>query len=164
VNTIQEPEELLASSKRRLQVSDHFLTQTYPQVQEPKLLLNILDGVMRALEEMLDALLITERRAGRIPAYNDHSLAGKLMALKAEAVRKRYGFSQLDLHMISEIQELLHLHKQSAMEFPRKGSLVMASDDFALRSIGVEKTKTYLTRAKTLYTRINDGLRHTAHP
>jgi hypothetical protein len=156
--TNQTPDELLASSKRRLQVSDHFLTQTYPTVQDPKLLINILDGILRAVEELVDAVLIHERSAGHIHAYNDSSFAGKLTALKHEHITKKYALTHIDLMMVTEMQELIHDHKQSMMEFPRKGALVMASDDYRMQSVTIEKIKTYLSRTKTLYTKIHDVL------
>jgi hypothetical protein len=154
----QTPDELLASSKRRLQVSDHFLTQTYQYVKDPKLLLNVLEGILLAVEEMVDAALVYERSQGTIPAYNSQSFAAKLHALKTDNMTKTYNFTHIDIMMITEMQELIHDHKNSAMEFPRKGALIVASDDYKLQSVTIEKIKTYLTRTKTLYTKIHDRI------
>jgi hypothetical protein len=157
MNTIATPEELLANSKRRLQVADHFLTQTYKFVQDPKLLLNVLDGLLRALEELVDALLLHEREAGRIPAYHEDSFAAKLSLLKGDA-GKRYNITQIDVHMITEMQELMHEHKTSALEFQRKGAVIMATEHYRLSTVNIDRLKTYLTRAKTLHSRINDTI------
>lgn len=151
-------DDLLVSAKRRIQVADHFLTQTYPLVHDPKLLVNILEGVFRAIEELINAILQHERAHERIPAYHEGNFAAKLAMIRGE-VAKRYGFGHIDLAMITEIQELLHLHKASAMEFPRAGKFVMAGDDLEVQTISVEKVKTYLTRAKALYQKTLDTTR-----
>lgn len=148
---------LLATAKQRIQVADHFLTQTYPMVQDPKLLINILDGVLQAIHDLVDVILQRERAADRIPAYHEGNFAAKLSVLHGD-VAKRYGFSHIDLAMITEMQELLHLHKASAMEFPRDGKFVMADDNLDVQTISVEKVKTYITRAKALYQKIHDTL------
>jgi len=155
--TTQTSEELLANSKRRIQVADHFLTQTYQLVQDPKLLLNILDGIIKATEEMIDAMLMHERDTGNIPAYNETSFAAKLALLKGE-LGKKYQLTQIDVHMITEMQELIHEHKSSALEFQRKGTVVMADDDYKLSTITIDKIKTYLSRTKTLNQRIHDTI------
>jgi hypothetical protein len=154
--TDQTPEELLAASKRRLQVSDHFLTQTYQYVKDAKLLINILEGILKAVEDMVDAVLIRERATGTIPAYNDKSFAAKLAVLKSDPIVKKYDLGHIDIMMVSEMQELLHSHRDSMMEFQRKGALIMANDDYRLQSVTVDKIKTYLTRTKTLHTKIHD--------
>jgi hypothetical protein len=151
------PDDLLVSAKRRIQVADHFLTQTYPMVQDPKLLVNILDGVLRAVEEVVDAILQHEREKDRIPAYHEGNFAAKLSVLRGD-VAKRYNFGHIDLAMISEMQELLHHHRQSAMEFPRNGKYVMANDELEIQTLSVEKVKTYLVRAKALYQKANDNI------
>lgn len=151
-------DDLLTSSKRRIQVADHFLTQTYPLVQDPKLLVNILDGVLRAVEEIVDALLQYERAAERIPAYHEGNFAAKLSIIRGD-VAKRYSFGHIDIAMISEMQELLHSHRESAMEFSRHGKYVMANNDLEIQTLSVEKIKTYLTRAKALYQKVHDTTR-----
>ena len=60
--------------------------------------------------------------------------------------------------MISEMQELLHEHRKSDVEFTRKGAYVMASKDFALSTITLEKLKTYLSRSKTLFSKIHERI------
>lgn len=151
-------DDLLISAKRRIQVADHFLTQTYPLVQDPKLLLSVLSSTFKAIEETVDAILHHERAQDRIPAYHEGNFAAKLALLRGD-VAKRYGFGHIDLAMITEMQELLHLHKASAMEFPRSGKYVMASDDLEIATVSVEKVKTYLTRAKALYQKAHDTTR-----
>lgn len=155
--TDRSPDELLASAKRRLQVADHFLTQTYPQLGDPKLLVNILDGVLKACEELIDAALITEHTAGRLGAYHETNTAAKIMLFTGD-IGRRFGLSTVDLHMISEMQEILHEHREAAMEFQRNGKLVMANDEFNLITLSPEKIKTYLSRTKTLFTKVHDRI------
>ncbi len=151
------PEELLIQSKRRIQVADHFLTQTYPLVQDPKLLVNVLDGVLRATEELIDAMLQYEREEGRIPAYHEGNFVAKLALIRGD-VAKRYNFGHIDLAMIAEMQELLHAHRNSTIEFSRRGQFVMAHEDYRLATLSVDKIKTYLTRTKSLYTKVHDTI------
>lgn len=142
--------DILASAKRRLLIADHFLTQTYPFVQDPKLLLNALEGIFIAAGEIMDAVLAHEHK-------QELTFSGKLGVFKGD-IGKKYGFSHIDTHMFAEMQELLHEHKESAMEFQRKGQLYMASDNFKLTSLSIEKIKTYLSRTRTLYQRAYDTI------
>ena len=151
-----DTDELLTSAKRRLLVADHFLTQTYPLLQDPKLLVSVLEGLLCSIEEMVDAVLVYERNAGLIPAYGENFPA-KLSVLKGD-LAKKYGLTHVDVAMLSDMQELLLEHKKSDVEFPRKGAYIMASKDFSLSTVTLEKLKTYLTRSKTLYTKIHDCL------
>ena len=151
------PEELLIQAKRRIQVADHFLTQTYPLVQDPKLLINVLDGVLRAVEELIDAMLQHERAEGRIPVYHEGNFTAKLALIKGD-LAKRYNFGHIDIAMIAEMQELLHAHKESSVEFSRRGQFVMAHQDYRLATLSVDKIKTYLMRTKSLYTKVHDNL------
>ena len=106
---------------------------------------------------MVDATVQFEHAAGRIPAYNETSFAAKLSLFKGD-LAKRYNLGHIDIAMVSEMQELLASHKTSALEFARKGTYVMADDDYRLQTLSVEKVKTYLTRTKTLYTKIHDTI------
>lgn len=147
--------ELLATSQRRIQVSDYFLTQTYPHLNEPKLLLNAARGILAALENLLDVALLHARDNGKVGAYHE-SLAGKLHAM--HGIAGEYGLSALDLHMIEELHELLVKNKEAAVVFPRGGALHAADDEFVLRSITAQKTTTYLTRTKSIYSKIHDHI------
>ncbi len=109
------------------------------------------------MDDLLSALLGAARAAGAIPQYHE-SFAGKLAAMQSEAMRRRYALSSLDAHMLSEMHEIVEEHKKAATIFPRNGTLVVADDNFQLRTLSVEKLKTYLERSKSLYTKLYDAL------
>ncbi len=44
---------LKTSSEKRITIADHLLTQTYPSVKEPKILLSVLKNLYRALFERM---------------------------------------------------------------------------------------------------------------
>lgn len=137
---------------QKITVAEHLLTQTYPSLQDPKILVSVLQNVLEALEDGVTRALDEARRNHEVPPYSD-TLNGKLTAFKLHLAKKK-GFTPIDFMLISEIQEILSQHKISPVEFRKKNILVIADEEYHLRTLSEDKTKTYLRRAKALLARI----------
>ena len=139
-------EEARGKAKRHIKIADHMLTQTYPLVQDPKLLVAVMENLFSAMDSSMSAILYYERLFKRIPPFHD-SFDSKLNIFRARCIR-RYNFSTDYIILIQNIREILKEHKESPFEFSRKGRFVICSDNYRMKTISVDKMKGYIRQAK----------------
>lgn len=139
-------QELRELAKRKITVADHILTQTYPLVKDPKLLLAVLENIFYAFSDALTALLSFERLFKRIPAFYD-TFDSKFIIFNSRMIR-RYNIDKKYSAMISEIREIISQHKKSPIEFSRKDKFVICDDDYSMKSISVNEMKQFVNETK----------------
>ena len=137
---------------RHLAIAEHLFTQSYPSLQDPKILVSVLQNLLDAIEEGITERLEIAREQKKIPAYST-TLNGKLTAFKLHLSRD-LTINPVDFMMISELQELLDQHKHAPTEFRRRADFIIADNDFTLHKISPEKTKTYIERTKSFVSRL----------
>ena len=64
---------------KKLKIADHMLTITYQLVQDPKLLLAVLDNIYTAMEKAMSSVLYYERLFKRIPPFPENFEAKLIM-------------------------------------------------------------------------------------
>ena len=139
-------EEAQEKAKKHLKIADHMLTQSYPIVKDPKLLVTVIENLFLALESSMSALLYYDRLYKRIPPFHD-GFDSKLEIFRSRCNR-RYNFKNNYPALIREIKEIISEHKKAPMEFSRKGQFVICSDNYSTKSITVEKMKEHIAQAK----------------
>ena len=139
-------QEFREKAKRYVRVADHMLTQTYPLIRDPKLLLAVLSNVSLSLTSSVAAILHYERLFKRIPPFQE-DLDSMFNTFKARCTR-RYDINIEFITLIEEVRSLLKEHKKSPMEFVRKDKFVIASDTYRLRIISIDKMKDYIAKTK----------------
>ncbi len=133
-------------ARKRLTAADHILTQTYPLLRDPKLLLAVLQHLHEALESGMLALLGHEAGAKRIPTVPEDRAAR--LSLFRQHVVPRYGVPNDFLRLMGEVRETLEEHRKSPVEFVRKGEFVICDEGYRVRTLTVEQLKRHLVRAK----------------
>lgn len=139
-------------AQRKLAIAEHLLTKSYPSLNDPKILLSVLQNTLEAIEEALTQRLQEARKNKEIPTYNT-SFNGKLTAYKLHLANNS-NLSRVDFMMISEMQELLEEHKQAPTAFRRNNNFVIADNNFNLKTLDEKKTRTYLKRTKKLINKL----------
>lgn len=143
---MEEYEGARDKAKRHIKIADHMLTQTYPLIQDPKLLLAVMDNIFSALTNSMSAILYYERLFKRIPPFHN-SFDSKFNIFRARCVR-RYSLSTDYVVLIQIIREVIKEHKESPFEFSRKGKFVICSDNYRMKTISVDKLKDYIRQTK----------------
>lgn len=143
---------------RCLRTADHLLTQTYPFVQHPKLLLTVLENIFLAMSNAMAAILQSEFRHKRIPMFGE-TFDDKLNAVKLH-IAQRYHLKGEDLTMAAEIKSILLAHKKSPMEFIRKDVFVICGDNYQLQTLSAQQIKAYYARAKVFIEAIGSFMRY----
>ncbi|MEK6899821.1 MAG: hypothetical protein AABX05_01730 [Nanoarchaeota archaeon] len=123
-------------------IAEHLFETTLPITKEPKLLLGIIISIGNCLGYAISSILAKEKIS--IP----EGLLKKIDSLRPIAAK--YNLSADDLTFMVCIQEIIHLHGKSPMEFKRGSSQVICSEDYDLEVLSSEKVEKYLLHAKQI--------------
>jgi hypothetical protein len=143
----------LALAKEKLKQADHMVCVTYPLIKEPKLLLSSLENMYLGVSAAMRALLLFERSRRRVPLFSD-SFASQY-ALFATRVVPQYKLNKKYVQFIAHLKEYLDHHKKAGVEFRHNGSLVIADDDYELKTLTSEVIKEQLAFAKMFISEIS---------
>lgn len=139
-----------ARARQDLKVADHMMNITYKLVNDPKMLLSIMQRLMSALTNTMGCVLHYERLYKRIPMFNE-SFENMYLIFKARTTR-RYNINIEYLTLIEEVRQILNQHKKSPIEFSRKDKFVICSDDYRMKTISIENIKSFINKAKLFQT------------
>jgi len=139
-------QEAREKAKKNVRVADHILTQTYPLVNDPKLLIAVLENIFLSLTNSMGALLHYERLFKRIPPFHEN-FESKFNMLKMNVAHK-HGISNDYLKFIQEVKSLLELHKKGPVEFSRKDVFVICSEKYDMKAVSVNDMKKYIAKTK----------------
>jgi len=165
----QEAKELAI---KHIKAADHILTQTYPSLRDPKLLVAALDNTYLAFDEAMSAILHYKRHINKIPPFHE-SFSTKLEIIKKyvntdgddQAIKNKIGtgitagITKEHIIAAKTIYEIINAHKESAVEFSRKDAFIITTDNYNLQKITPEKLKSFIKEAKTLITAMEIILR-----
>ncbi len=146
----------LQAAKKKIMVADHMLTQTYPLVKDPKLLLAVLENASTGMQMAMDTLLGFERTYKRIPPYQD-TFNSKHMALAQLA--KKINIPMKHIMRIRELREMVEQHKKSPVEFSRQGDFIICDSEFRMKRITVHDLKTCINEAEQLNALVEERMR-----
>lgn len=131
---------------RNLKIADHILTQTYPSLNDPKLLLAVLENLFLAMNHGLTALLHHEEYHSRVPKFQDE-FDSKLNLFKLKVV-KPYKITPDVVAFIHDLKSKVSAHKKRPVEFGRKDQFVMCSDTYQTQVISASQLKKDLQKTK----------------
>lgn len=137
---------------RKLSIAEHILTQTYPLVHDPKLLLAVLQNIFESVAANTEAALhaaYERKEVETIPERFEHRL---------HLVAQRFRLAPELLRFVRELEETMHEHKKSPVEFARKNSFVICDDDYRLHTVKPEQLRSYIQHARTWHTQIGEQL------
>jgi hypothetical protein len=137
----------------KIKLADHMLTQTYPLVKDPKLLVAVIENIFLALTNGIASILHYERTFKRVPPFMDN-FENKFAVFKQNCV-ERHSLGRETVDLISEIKEAVIAHRKSPVEFARKDNFVICQDDYKLKTISVEKIKNYISSTKSFLNKVS---------
>jgi len=143
----------LKRAKRNVQIADHMLTQTYPLVKDPKLLIAVLDNIFLAMSNAMDAILFHERSLKNIPPFHN-SFESKFDVLKLRVAGK-HDLENEHLMFMQDIKNLIAQHKASPVEFARKDKFVICSQEYDLTSVSLDEMKRFINKARSFVNTAN---------
>ncbi len=140
---------------KNLKIADHILTQTYPSLKDPKLLLAVVENLFLAINNALTALLHHEEYHGRVPHFRDE-FDSKLNLFKLKVATQHHITSDV-VSFIHDLKAKVSAHKKSPVEFARKNQFVICSDTYQTHIISpgqlkkdIEKTKLFVHQVQAI--------------
>ncbi|PIN73466.1 hypothetical protein COV20_04550 [Candidatus Woesearchaeota archaeon CG10_big_fil_rev_8_21_14_0_10_45_16] len=131
-----------ALARERYHAASHLLTVTYPLINDPKLLIGIINNITTALEAALDAILLHGRERQTIPLYNT-TLLGKVACFR-ENLMPWQEISSKYVNLLLDLKKVEELHQKSPVEFSRRGNFIICGKEYDLTTISPKDIKEYL--------------------
>ena len=144
-------------AQTKLKIADHMLTMTYPLVKDTKLLLVIMKNLFLSLTYAMSSILYYERLFKRIPLFSDN-FESKFSIFKEKCINK-YDIPQEYVRLLQNVKSTMMEHKKSPIEFERKGTFVICSDSYKLRTISTSQIKDYIAKTKE-FIQISSNITH----
>lgn len=131
---------------QKLKVADHMLTMTYPLVEDPKILLAVLENIQASMDHAIHDKLLKARQDKKIPRYSETE-QGRYAAFREHLAQN---YSKKTIRHIKEVYETLQEHKKSPVEFRRKEKFVICDDNYDTKTLSEATLREYIETAKEL--------------
>ena len=129
-------------AKEHIKLADHLLTINYAVADDPKLFLNIILDIKKAIEHVINVFLIKEKKDTNIKF-------DQKIDFFRESISPRYNIAASYTNMMEEIKNISFNHDNSPMEFARKEKYVICDDEYhKIKTIDSKNTRELLTKAK----------------
>ncbi len=149
--------ELLGKANKLLETADHLAFVTYPMVKEPKLAFTISEHLHNACVSAMDALLNYEHRYKRLESFPD-KFTSKMIIFKQQ-IGPRYNIDRQQIFAIEDMHNMLEDRKKAEVEFTKHDKMVMFHPDYEIRTLTMERVKSYVYESKRFLEKINSLLR-----
>lgn len=136
--------------------ADRFLNFTFRIVNEPKMLLGVVENLFLATMASLSALLYFELLFKFIPNFPD-TFEGKLLAFKP--VLTKYSLDATYLKLIEKLHDIMVVHKKCPIEFVKDNAVIMCSSSYDCEKLTSEIVINYFKKAKLFIEESNTILR-----
>lgn len=148
---------LAKEAAKAFKTADHLTYVTFPLLNDHKLFATVAEKLKEALDKGMRAVLEYDYLYKRIQFVPQEFPAR--FSLFRQYAPKRYGFPQTCCTTIQDIEEIVTRRKESPLEFIRRDRLVIASADYRLKTITLEKIKGYVQNTKTFISKVNEILK-----
>ncbi len=143
-------------AKKYLKSADRILFTTYPLVNDPKLLLKVMDNIFLGITKTIAALLYYEKMKNRVPEFKD-TFDSKMDIFRRKCLL-HYNLDPNYVKFILDVKGIIVQHRKSPVEFVKNDKFVICSNDYNMKSISYEDVKIFLKKAKVFYGRIENIL------
>jgi hypothetical protein len=149
---MKEFQQLRDAAKKRLKTADHLLNVTYKNVDEPKLLVNILEHTYGAYEDAMNSLLSYHELFKQVDVLPDDF--EQRFAVFKDDVAPTYDMEHTD--NVARLRGILAAHEESPVEFPRDGKFVICDEEYDVEELTEEKLKSFIEQGKSFVKHVED--------
>jgi hypothetical protein len=143
--------ESLKNAIKSLSVADKMLTQTFKMLQDPKILVAVLENVFQAFKFGIISLFQYDESNDFLSTIkNNFQIIFEEFQIN---VAKKYSLGEF-IKLIDEIQMLRSGHKDASVEFSKKEIYVMCSQDYDCEVLSDEKLRKFIKEAKLFIKRL----------
>ena len=150
---MDEHKVLAKEALQLLNTADHLAYMTYPMLNDPKLLITISQNLYNALIKAVDSILYYEVMYKRIPNFRN-TFEDKMHVFRENCLEK-YRLDRNGFWVLKDLKEILDEHNKSAVEFRRRDSFVICSDNYRLKTLNLAKVKDFIHKSKPFIEQTN---------
>ncbi|MBS3164500.1 hypothetical protein J4439_03645 [Candidatus Woesearchaeota archaeon] len=129
-----------------LRIADHMTSVTYPLLKDNKLLIAAMENLFLSVSGAMSAILLHDRTFKRVPPFAD-TFEVKFTVFRTKCMT-HHGIGADSARLIQELREILVQRKKSPIEFSRRDTFVICSDDYRIRTLTHRDVKDFVARAK----------------
>lgn len=126
--------------------AEYFLNVTFPSLKDPILFIGIITNIFSSLEAAMDSVLLHGQNQGMVPKGATTFLE-KLRIFRSRSVQQ-HDIPHEYLHLMTDIKNVLDVHKRSPIEFRRKGTFVICAKEYEVQSLTITDMRSYLFKAQ----------------
>ncbi len=124
--------------------AQHLHEVTYHILQEPRLLMAVMQNLHQAWINGMDVLWYDAQVKAGVTQLSEE----KQIRLFEKKFAKKYRIDANMLNTMKEIRAIIQQHKGSALEFTRHGRVVICDDAYNLEIVDKERTQRYVQETK----------------
>ena len=143
---MEKYQEAREAAKKYLKTADHMISVTYPLVKDSKLLLAVMDNIFLALSSSMGAILFHDRLFKKIPPFHN-TFESKYRMFREKSI-DLHNIDKKYLQFILDIKNIIVKHRESPVEFRRKDSFVICTEDYKMKTLTVPEIKSYVMKTK----------------
>jgi len=136
----------LEAAKKNIKVADHMVHVTYKVVNDPKLLLSVLENVFLAFSDAIGSILYLERLYKMIPPFRD-SFESKFNMFRLRIVEK-FKIDKKYINIMQITRDIVLEHKNSPVEFVKNNKLIICDDNYKTKVLEISDVKEIVQIAK----------------
>ena len=145
---MDEHEGMMKDALKKID-STSFLMRQYSILDDPKVLLVLLKQTLEAVKKATQSYLQYERKWKRI------SMVPADFRSQLEMLRKKHTLEDDKLGMLQDLYEIVTKHKESDIEFSRKGEIFILERNLRINRISQKQVKGFLEHAKLIINQFN---------
>ncbi|MBI2109551.1 hypothetical protein HYT58_00055 [Candidatus Woesearchaeota archaeon] len=153
---MEKLKSLLYDANKSFEAADHLTYVTYPLIKDSKLLSTIADNLYNSLSKLIEAVLYYERMYKRIPPYGN-SFAERFHLFRSKCA-PRYSIPREGLTVLQSLQEYMETKKKAALEFNRRDRFIIATREYRMSALTLDKLKNYIFQSKRFIAQVNNIL------
>lgn len=141
-------------SLRHLRAADYILNYTYPVVEDPKLLLGVLENILKSLTASVYSIVSYERLFRRLPPYAENfDSQYNLFRIR---IMPRYKIDKTHTAFIDKVKEIIKKHKTSPIEFKRKDKFVICSEGWKVETLGIQQLRDFIYKTQAFFDSVSE--------
>jgi len=141
-------EPLIYQARCKVKAADHMLTQTYPLIKDPKLLVAVVNNLFKGCNYAMFSVLNFERKYKRIPIFTNNF--NHAYSIFKDRVSPKYNLNKDEVRLLRILHDIIREHKKSPIEFSRRDKFVICNESYQMRTINVSQIKNYINLGRLL--------------
>lgn len=139
-------QEAMDKAGHYLELTEHMINFTFKAVNNPKLMIPMIENLFLSMANSMTAILHYERKKGNIPSFNENYEAKYIIFM--QKCTERLTINKKLIQTMNELKNIIIERQKAHTEFQRGNSWVICSTNYNMKVISINDIKEYWETAK----------------